>query len=571
MRRRLLGTVAWVIGWLGASPLLAQPAAKYAILVGVAKYEHAGMSPLEFPEADAKAIAELLKTGGYDVDLLLGRAATHKAILAKLDGLSRKGTADGVVVVGLFGHGVESRVRNEKNQVILDDQNIEVTEGCFCPFDTDIRLALDEKGNKIFGKNREPLTEPDPATLIKLADLMISLKLAKAGSRVVFADCCREVPNAARGRSFGASFQAKDLPQNTSVLFGCSPREKAFEHRDWGHGAFTKCLLEELPLLVSQGDAETGVLSARLKKKVPLLVASVSPSESQTPVPFLTNTVDLQLANLKPVLPGNPKPTSPSPPAKSPNDVADRFSGTQAGEQKVLGGVNYRWCPAGSFRMGTPGATDDETPVDVTLSGFWLSETEVTQGQWTSLMSTTPWEGKEYVKAGANYAASYVSHADALAYCEQLTERERKSGRLPAGWKYALPSEAQWEYACRAGTTTQYSFGDSEAELGTYAWYAKNADAVKEKYAHAVGQKRANGWGLKDMHGNVWEWCGDWYGRRLAGGRDPVGPSSGSGRVLRGGGWRNAASGCRSASRSVSAPGGRSDSLGLRVAAVPSP
>ena len=130
-------------------------------------------------------------------------------------------------------------------------------EGCFCPFDCNLRVVKDSKGNEVFGNDKQPLTEPAPETLIKLSEVMISLKLAKAGSRVVLADCCRTVPNQARGRSFGSGFRAQDLPENTSVLFGCAPNEKAFEHSDWGHGAFTKCMLQELRELSATGQVET--------------------------------------------------------------------------------------------------------------------------------------------------------------------------------------------------------------------------------------------------------------------------------------------------------------------------
>ncbi|MEW5936833.1 MAG: formylglycine-generating enzyme family protein, partial [Candidatus Thermoplasmatota archaeon] len=131
------------------------------------------------------------------------------------------------------------------------------------------------------------------------------------------------------------------------------------------------------------------------------------------------------------------------------------------------------------------------------------------------------------------------------------------------GWKYRLPTEAEWEYACRAGSTTKYCHGDDEARLGEYAWY----DANSNKKTHPVGIKRPNAWGLHDMHGNVWEWCEDWYGDYPSGEvSDPHGPSSGSGRVLRGGSWYRGAEDCSSALRAGRAPGLRSPALGLRLA-----
>ena len=253
------------------------------------------------------------------------------------------------------------------------------------------------------------------------------------------------------------------------------------------------------------------------------------------------------------------------------------FAGHSAGDAKeFVPGMRFRWCPAGTFTMGTPGATNEESPVSVTLSqGFWMGETVVTQGQWQALMRSAPWKGRKYLMEGADYPASYISHGDAgdsklevgsaSNFCDLLTEQERKAGRLPSGWKYSLPTEAQWEYACRAGTTTMFGFGDNENRLGDYAWFDKNAHSVGESYAHRVGLKQPNGWGLLDMHGNSWEWCRDWYEEKLPGGCDPVVRSGGSNRVLRGGCWFDSAANCRTAYRSMSAPAGRIDILGFRV------
>jgi formylglycine-generating enzyme required for sulfatase activity len=148
-----------------------------------------------------------------------------------------------------------------------------------------------------------------------------------------------------------------------------------------------------------------------------------------------------------------------------------------------------------------------------------------------------------------------------MGFCRKLTERERAAGRLPEGYAYTLPTEAQWEYACRAGTT-----GDYAGNLASMGWYKQNRNSGNQ--THAVGQKQANAWGLYDMHGNVWEWCADWYADKLPGGsvRDPTGAASGSLRVFRGGGWGDGASLCRSASRSWGSPGSSISGLGFRLA-----
>ena len=179
-------------------------------------------------------------------------------------------------------------------------------------------------------------------------------------------------------------------------------------------------------------------------------------------------------------------------------------------------------------------------------------------------MGTEPWVNQGEVQIGEDNAASYVSWNDATAFCQKLTDLERKARKLKANEEYRLPTEAQWEYACRAGTKKAYSFGDDETQLGQYAWFDGNT--AGEKYAHKVGLKKPNPWGLYDMHGNVWEWCSDCYGNALPGGTDPVGLEGGSGRGIRGGGWRNDPGYCRSSHRGCDIPSHRDNGLGFRVA-----
>ena len=157
-----------------------------------------------------------------------------------------------------------------------------------------------------------------------------------------------------------------------------------------------------------------------------------------------------------------------------------------------------------------------------------------------------------------------VSWDDATEFCKKLTALEHKRGKLPANQTYRLPTEAEWEYACRAGTTTAYSFGDKQSSLGDYAWYDDNSDHK----LHEVATKKPNPWGLFDMHGNVYEWCEDWYEDSLSGGNDPKGPSAGSYRVLRGGSWSHGASDCRSALRYNFRPTDRDYFYGFRIVRV---
>jgi formylglycine-generating enzyme required for sulfatase activity len=209
----------------------------------------------------------------------------------------------------------------------------------------------------------------------------------------------------------------------------------------------------------------------------------------------------------------------------------------------------FVYIPSGTFTMGSPssevGRFDDEGPLhQVTISqGFHLGKYEVTQAQWEAVMGTTPWSGKSFVQARADNPAVYISWNDAQAYVEKLNAG-------PGYDLYRLPTEAEWEYACRAGTTTRWSFGDGEWELGDHAYYLDNAWDVGERYVHRVGTKLPNPWGVFDMHGNAYEWCVDWYGSYSSSAQiDPLGPLSGSDRVERGGSFDARVRQTRSASR----------------------
>lgn len=218
--------------------------------------------------------------------------------------------------------------------------------------------------------------------------------------------------------------------------------------------------------------------------------------------------------------------------------------------------LEMRHIEAGSFQMGSANSNQsDERPVTQAriTKAYWLGATEVTQGQWEAVMGNNPSNF-----GGSNLPVERVSYDDALSFCRKLTERERSAGRLPEGYVYTLPTEAQWEYACRAGTT-----GDYAGSLDAMGWYTSNSADSTEP----VGTKQANAWGLYDMHGNVWEWCLDWEGDYPGGNvTDPIGASSGSNRVNRGGSWLYSADNCRSAYRDGSDPGFRGNDLGFRLA-----
>jgi formylglycine-generating enzyme required for sulfatase activity len=201
----------------------------------------------------------------------------------------------------------------------------------------------------------------------------------------------------------------------------------------------------------------------------------------------------------------------------------------------------------GSFTMGS-----DKVAHKVTLTQpFYLGKYEVTQEQWEKVMGRNPSNFK-----GAKNPVENVIWTDCQSFVAKLQEK------LP-GQPFRLPTEAEWEFACRAGTTGDFCYGDGEGSLAEYAWYDSNANRT----THPVGERKPNAWGLYDMHGNVWEWCADWYGNYPATAVvDPQGASSGSDRVVRGGSWSMLAGYCRVAYRSNFVPGDSGSSMGFRVA-----
>jgi len=218
--------------------------------------------------------------------------------------------------------------------------------------------------------------------------------------------------------------------------------------------------------------------------------------------------------------------------------------------------------PAGEFRMGSPdsdgharGHEKAQHGVKITRP-FYLGVLEVTQQQYEKLM------GKhECLFPGAKSPVDNVNWTDAVTFCRRLSELPKEKA---LDHVYRLPTEAEWAYACRAGTSTIFSFGDSESQVGEYAWFKKNSGQT----THPVGQKKPNPWGLYDMHGNVWEWCQDWYGGQYSSDSvtDPKGPRSGKRRVLRGGAYARRLSFIRSASRYSEVPAVRSGYNGFRIA-----
>ena len=263
---------------------------------------------------------------------------------------------------------------------------------------------------------------------------------------------------------------------------------------------------------------------------------------------------------------------------------SSNFTGSNPGAERKIGGIKFCWAPPGRYLMGSP--TDeperrpDEAQVEVTISrGFWVGKYEVTQKQWKEVVGVFP--GKYTAGEGDDFPVYDINFAAAEDFCRLLTEQCHRSGTLPREWEIRLPTEAQWEYACRAGTITATSFGPSLSSRQAN-FQGKPYNGGKEgpslKRTAPVGSYPANPWGLHDVHGNVFEWCRDWYRFRKPGGRDPdlyspkilATPSEHGdvSRVRRGGCYADEGWPCRSAFRLRFEPERSHDHIGFRVVAV---
>lgn len=278
--------------------------------------------------------------------------------------------------------------------------------------------------------------------------------------------------------------------------------------------------------------------------------------------------------------------TQTVPPGRANADTPSAFAGSKAGEERQVAGIRLCWCPPGRFRMGSPPTETErrpgEDPVDVTLSkGFWTGKYEVTQGQWKRIVGKLPGPLTAELPEGNDYPVGNVNFAEAEAFCRQATRLGRQAGNLPREWEFRLPTEAQWEYACRAGTTTATAFGDTlSSKQANFKGKPYNGGESGPSLGRAarVGSYPPNAWGLHDMHGNICEWCRDWYHTRLPGGVDPdlysaketatrnrTGDMS---RSRRGSCWCDDGWPGRSAFRQRFEPERRYDHIGFRVVVV---
>ena len=516
---------------------LAHAAEKWALVIGVDKCKALG--ELKVCTADARAVGGLLKQAGYNVSLLtddgddFANWPTIGNVERGVEGIVEVAENGDTILIFFSGHGV-----TQDGECYL------------VPVDGDDKKA------------------------VSLSWLKKKLAGSTAGQKVVILDACHA--GAAKGVN-GISLSHKARSNDLVMLLSCTEKQVSWPDEQRGHSVFTQHLLEGLRGGAAGADRRVTheELFEYVRKRVRAWTFA-NRKPIQTPVMAASGTGETILASIPKggfktlsspssgVVTRPPAPiTSVSLPAKLrsafeiPTTSKDQHGNPVlkgVGEKTKLPkeiwykqtGMEFVLIEPGTFQMGSNDGDDYEKPVHGVriTKPFYLGKYEVTQRQYENVVGENPSDSK-----GRTNPVDSVSWHNASKFCEAIGGH--------------LPTEAQWEYACRAGSSGEYCFGNGRSELEDFAWYDRNSDAK----SHPVGQKKPNGWGLYDMHGNVMEWCQDWYGNYHAKSpsEDPTGPWKGELRVLRGGCWRFSLSACRAADRqAIHAPFG-GPSVGFRV------
>jgi formylglycine-generating enzyme required for sulfatase activity len=551
---------------------------KHALVVGVRGYDSSKMSHLKYTENDAEKLAEVLeKRGGFSVRVLTtSRGVKRKADAPTIANLRREIKAlladkkrNDTILVALAGHGIQARVKDRE-------------ESFFCPSDAQ------------FNDNNK---------LLALGQLFRDLDDCGAGVKLLLVDACRNDPK--EGRNVEIDTLPR-IPSGTAALFSCSSGERAFEtdKLGGGHGVFffhviqglqgeardkrgevtwaglseyvTRAVADEVPALIGDGARQTPELKVNLRGKSPVLIGPDRAEVVREGAREITNSIGMQLLRI---------PAGKFQMGSTREEQDDAQADYERTTRKKASDTIRAW-----YRAEGP-----RHEVEITRA-FSLGIHEVTQAQYQKVMGYNPshfctegagkegvtyaWKpagGKDRVSGKDTdvFPVENVSWDEAVVFCRKLSElpAERRAGR-----KYRLPTEAEWEYSCRGGASSSspFHFGDSlsskQANFHGRHPYGGAGRGIFLGRTRKVGSYTKNAFGLHDMHGNVWEWCSDWFDADYyskSPRRDPQGPSSGSARVFRGGGGDDLGQNCRSAHRNGDVPSFRYCYLGFRVAAVP--
>ena len=549
MKKTVILMSLMLLGCWAVCTEAAQPRA--ALIIGNAAYK--GI-PLTNPVNDARDMADALKRLGFAVTLLTeaDRRSMIEAIQAFGDNLS-----DGSAALVYFsGHGLQSQ---GSNYLIPLGANIKK--------EADIEFETVD-ANRILAHLQEANGK---------------------GVNMLILDACRDNPFKGFMKSAKSGLAQMDAPTGSLIVYATAPNTAALDDPNGKNSIYTRRLLEALRETPTLNVLEMlirvrkQVMKDTSDRQVPWEAGSLTDlfyfaDAAPTPQPVQTEAPTPQIVYVEVTptpQPEQPTPTpqivyvevTPTPRASTPLSVTSCWRNETPGATcaEPTTGMEFVYAPGGKFEMGCgkkeQGCDNDEKPRhNVKVNGFWIGKYEVTQAQWEAIMGNTP----SYFK-GADYPVESVSWNDAQEFLRKLNATASSvetHGR--ASLQFRLPSEAEWEYAARAGTQTAYSFGDDPSQLNNYAWHSANSGGK----THPVGQKLPNDFGLYDMHGNVWEWVTDTYHRNYKGAPKDGSAwvSGGSDRVLRGGGWGSGPRDVRSANRYGDVPADRSGYFGFRVA-----
>jgi hypothetical protein len=527
---------------------------------------------LDTPVNDARLMHQTLRAvpGVQAADIVLLEDAKRSQITLALRQFKARAEGAKLALIFYSGHGVEDT-----------PTGYDRAETFLLPVDAVIDSADDL---------------PDKA--VPLKTVLDALEGTRGAARGVILDCCRSgAPGATKSLArAGKNLSALDesvkkalggaiLPEGTLIAFAASPGRKAaaFLTESDTNSPFTRFISEQMSTqggdLFSIVNAASRITKQRTEmRQVPhvelrgdasLITDFAIPASSlvkfNTPqtAPVMTEAeIEHRARELAATMTASPI-TPASSQASTSGSILDKGAVGKVIQIKLPGDVliNFSFCPPGSFLMGSPkrevGHQDDEDQVHVRISnGFWMAQTEVTQAQWKALIGSNPSEFK-----GDDLPVEMVSWEDAQTFITKATA----ATNLPAGWKWVLPTEAQWEYACRAGTESPFHFGSMlNGTLANCDGTNPYGTSTKGPYVHktcAVGRYTSNVWGLHDMHGNVLEWCA----HTLDGSSTLTGTDT---HVSRGGSWGSDAGSCRSDSRLILGSGDRFSILGFRPALV---
>jgi len=549
--RRLFPFALVAVLLLYAAALTAAPEKRVALVIGNGKYSSA---PLANPVNDATDVAALLKKLGFEV--ILKRDAGKKAMDQAVKEFYRKlQEGKGVGLFYYAGHGIQVR---GQNYLVPVDAEIE-SEG-------DVDYSAIEAG-------------------------WVLRKMEDAGNpvNIVVLDACRNNPFTRGFRSAERGLAQMPSPTGSIIAYATGPGDVAADG-EGRNGLYTKHLLRHLTapglsveevfsqvrqgVWTESGKKQTPWTSSSLMGKVSLardvLTITTAPSQPAADDPLKDERERLEqeklaLEALKAQVEMRKELEEERKLLEQERLVLlDRAKAPSPAEavsvRKVRNslGMEFVWIAPGSFEMGSPpgepGRNSDENQHRVTLSrGYYLQTTEVTQGQWRAIMELNY---SRFQECGNDCPVENLAYPFINEFIEKLNARGEGT--------YRLPTEAEWEYACRAGSKGRYSFGEDESRLEEYAWYDGNSGGR----IHPVASKKANQWGLYDMHGNVWEMCSDWKGNYPSGAvTDPVGPKFewGAKSVARGGSWHDRSVFVRSAYRFMDDPGERYGLIGFRL------